>query len=85
MSEKPNCFGYVLSTREWLKEHLGIEPVKDCKDCDLLEDCTKEYNERTYNEWCWQQEDEVLELENPGYDVFLDDYDGWPHPEDDPE
>ena len=68
---RPGCFGYALSSNDWLKEQ-GIEKG-DCKKCGLLEDCIKEYNERTYNEWC----DDELELENPDDDWALEDDDAW--------
>jgi len=48
--EKPNCYGYVLSNRDY-QEKMGKVPVKDCAECEFLESCTAEYNDRVYNHY----------------------------------
>ena len=61
MSDRPNCFGFVMSSKEYLEKH-GIVYAKKCEECEHQRECIAEYNERIYNTWLDSvDEDEEIE------------------------
>lgn len=50
MPENPKCFSYVNSNRDY-QEKMNAVPIKDCKECEILEKCVAAYNQRVYDIW----------------------------------
>ena len=78
---KPKCLGRVNDSEEFLKLK-GIQKERDCKTCDYLTECVSVYNQKAYDHWSFDEENE---LEKPGDEMFLEDDGDWDPQEDDPE
>ncbi len=64
MNEQPECFSYVMSSKEFLKSKNITQG--DCQICEIKEKCVSAYNGRVYNayvdEW-WTMTEEDLEAQ----------------------
>jgi len=61
MSEHPECFSYVMSSKEFLVGK-GITQG-NCQTCEVKEKCIAAYNGRVYNVWVdewWSMTEEDL-------------------------
>ena len=62
--KKPGCFGWVNASRKKL-DLFRIKKTGDCKTCKILDSCTREYNQREYDQWQYEDpdEDETFEVD----------------------